>query len=184
MRVHLYSAGGVSTRMFNKWLHKNAISTNAQPDVHHGWSDKCDKIIYLTGSPVDAVISFYRKNRERPNWFIENHAKNLKINHETVPKSIEEYDKDYFKLNLHNTWYTSKILNSCTPGMIINCDYLWKEEDCILDFLKISSKLPERRERSNRDWIPPGCMDKLNIVYKQLEKGLEKIKIVKNNEYK
>lgn len=175
-KINLYSPGGVCTRTIYKWLHKNDVRLNLQGDVHNGWNEDCDKIIYLFGNPVNCVTSFYGKELKSNN-FIVPHSHNMKCK-VTPPRDIENYDKDYFEIENHFNKYFYK--KTKTPYIKVNYKYMWEEADKILNFLEIDEPLPEQAGRSRKGWLKNETLENLNKIYEKLIIQIEDLRVITN----
>lgn len=175
-RIYLYSFGGVGTRMVHKWLDSTGVTTNSQPNVHHGNPpnilEKDEAIIYLFGSPTASVLSFYNKfiNLDDKN-FLRLHSQNLLV--PPVTEDINAYVKegrDAFGLINHYNRYvellTIKSGRYKGPVIITDLNGIWNNEETFLKTLGIKAPFPERKDRREKDWVTEDIMNGLDTIYK------------------
>ena len=178
--LHMYSYGGVGTRMLYEWLKPHFKYITGQSQVHYEVPSptlklgKDDRVLYLYGNPVDSVCSFYGKDMENGK-FIREHCSNLQI--PTVTSDIHEFinnGEDAFKLYDHYTRYTESLYDiDPQEGAIIIIDYddLWLEQE---DFLRhmgleqFADTFPKKRERSPKPWLSTEIREGITSIYKSM----------------
>lgn len=184
--LHMYSYGGVGTRMLYEWLKPHYGGITDQGGVHYRKPSlptmtADDSILYLYGDPVDAVCSFFNKNM-KDGKFIQQHCQNLKI--PTVPPSVENYvasGKDKFYLFDHFRRYRDLLLGnqSCAAKIVfIHHDSLWDDQDEFLSYLNLShlqEQFPVKSSRSTKSWLTQGIKDGLEDIYKDMKTEMGKI---------
>lgn len=180
-RVFLYSFGGCGTRMLHSFIEKYYL-TNHQSNAHHGFVEKLrrgERAIYLYGDPINALKSFYRKEKENGN-FLKLHAHNLRIKKE-IPSTLQEYamrGEDLFQLKAHFERYLNQN-NRNYPMLIVNYEGIWKNLDSILKYIDIRDKkkyFPARRSRKGDSFkLASDYEHKLYQIYKPMLSKIKKM---------
>lgn len=153
--VYVFSYGGTGTRMLCRFIQEH-MRLNSQPHVHHGRPEdlsRRERAIYLYGDPIDAVLSFYRRDKEYGTHFVERHYRNLDIAGK-FPPTFEDYlewGSDAFGLEAHFDKYVS---SSPVGGLIaVRFDDMWPHLDEIFKFLRLPSSaddFPAKRARQSK----------------------------------
>jgi hypothetical protein len=154
---------------------QNQLRLNSQPHVHHGKPEKLkhnDRAIYLYGDPIDAVLSFYRRDKEYGTRFVERHYRNLDVSGK-FPATFEEYlnwGHDAFGLEAHFDKYVGSVP---TAGLIaVRFDDMWPHLEEIFEFLRLPASIadfPEKRARqSKREALDPGQIEVLEHYFSSL----------------
>jgi len=183
-KIYIYSYGGSGTRMFYEFV-KNYRPVNSQTDVHNGLIVKkypFEKVVYLVGNPVNAVISFYRRHTINLK-FIKEHTKNLNID-EFEANSLEDYvkqGKDLFQLEKHFEKYTSNELPY--PILFIKYEKLWDNLDSIFEYLGLKKYIrgfPNKLDRkSNYKRIDSRLKYGLVEIYSNLLSKIDEMSDIK-----
>lgn len=129
---------------------------NSQPHVHHGNPESLsgnERAIYLYGDPIDAVLSFYRREKEYGTEFARRHYRNLDVSGK-FPKRLEDYlewGSDAFGLEAHFDRY----LNAQPRAglLMVRFDDMWPHLEEVFDFLRLTAKasdFPEKRPRMSK----------------------------------
>ena len=167
--VYVFSYGGTGTRMLCKFIQQH-LKLNSQPHVHHGNPEQLsgrERAIYLYGDPIDAVLSFYRRDVEYETNFVKKHYRNLDVSGE-FPKTFEDYltwGSDAFCLEAHFEKYRKA--QSVAGLVMVRFDDIWDHLGELFDFIRLPARPsdfpPKRARLSKRDALKP---DELAVLEK------------------
>lgn len=160
---------------------------NSQSHVHHGDPEGLagsERAIYLYGDPIDAVLSFYRRDKEYGTKFVERHYRNLDIPGK-FPETFDEYlgwGSDAFGLETHFDRYYNSLPKAGL--MMVRFDDMWTHLDEIFDFLRLPAKgrdFPAKRARLSKRNELSG--DQLNVLHSYFSGLLSKQAAMPNLHY-
>lgn len=172
--LHVFSYGGTGTRSFFRYM-QQYVKLNSQPNVHYGRLENLaatDCACYLYGDPIDAVLSFFRRNEIDKSKFVAWHYRNLDCVGKP-PRNLEEYlnmGYDVFGLEAHFDRY----FHASTKAKLayVKFDSIWDNLDELFEFLNVPADIscfPERRIRkSKRESLPDEQVKVLNQYFESL----------------
>jgi len=175
-KIYLYSFGGCGTKTLYHFA-KQYSTVNSQLDIHEGCVTKInpdDCVVYLYGDPIEALLSFYRRNGKEDE-FLSRHAENLGI-FSPPPSTIEEYAAlgvDFFELEKH---FDRGIEAKEYEKLLINYSHLWSELDTILRFIKLEkfeAQFPKYEARTSRkEFLEKKVRISLEEIYRPLNRKI------------
>lgn len=186
MKIYTYSYGGSGITSLRRSLQRvhgrNVVPEhnkhNRKPPNHTPQT----KAIYMFSNPMDAVLSFFRRQSKADKWdFPSIHCNNLE---RKMPKwiSLEKFlndGKDYFELENHwRNWTQSKVK---FPLLLIRYESVPKHIEEIAKFTNSPVDFYKFKKRnSNWENRPKHIKDKLYSMYGKLWediKNFDEIKI-------
>lgn len=181
--IIIYSFGGCGTRTLYEFI-KKYKKVNGPVDVHRGfikYKYPQDKVIYLYGNPMEAVMSFYNRH-QKDGRFVFEHSRNLNIpvvQSNTLSGYIQK-GEDQFKLENHFDRYIKKSKSfRFFSIMYIKYEYMWENLPEILKYTGLHDKIdnfPQKKNRQSKlNTLSDFEYEKLYKIYENLILKMEKL---------
>ena len=166
MHVRIYSYGGSGLKFLSGIVNSQAMRSYS-PHIVPIIDSDFNRIIYIYADPIEAVMSFFKREQERSGW-VNCHLRNLGrdcIDYTTFGDFTQD-ESDPFGLEKHfDYWLSTKF--SC-PVAFIKYEQLTKVSDNIAEFLKFENttfsdniKNEFRSRHSSQSFIEPDNLKKL-----------------------